>query len=348
MSSGIVQLVAKGAQDEYLTANPEVSLFQSNYRRHTNFAMSTSKEIIQGIPSPGNVSTIKVPAKGDLLKNIYITAYELDNVTNKLKSVYPTSEQWIDAIDKVELLIGGQVIDSLTSEYIKLLAPDILAKNFSQSDLASQEINFFPLRFSFFEELSSALPLVAIQYHDIYIRITWGQGVNLFKYDVFMNYINLDMEERNIIAEQPRMMICTQVQKLSPSNKTMCDLNFNHPVKFIAIPNKSLTGPFFNEYNKIKFQINGADIDDYKFVQPHFTSVQSFYYAPFSGGNTNAFLLYSFCQNTHSIQPSGSLNFSRLDSMVLLSDEIIQDNIYAVNYNILKVESGMAGLLFSA
>ena len=147
MSAGIVQLVARGVQDQYLTSNPQVSMFQANFKRHTNFSMTSSNEIIHGVVGPGNVSVVKVPRRGDLLAHMYLTAYDVD--VGGRKSVYPTTSEWLSAIDNVELLIGGQVIDKQTSEFTKTIAVDLYAQKYSQTDIATQESRFFPLRFSF-------------------------------------------------------------------------------------------------------------------------------------------------------------------------------------------------------
>ena len=342
MSSGVVQLVAKGVQDKYLTDNPQVSMFISNYKRHTNFAIKTSNEVIQGNARAGGTSTVRIARRGDLVAHAYIVATSSDRTT----SASPSTAEWIQIIDKIEILVGGQVVDTQTSEFSKRLAVDLFAKNLSESDLGSHSINFYPLRFSFFEDFYNALPLVALQFHDVDIRITWGTNIHSYNYDLYADYICLDVDERNYFADRTHMMMFCQTQRLPPSRGIHQDLVFNHPVKFIAIPNANASD-FFSTSNKVKLQINGTDMDDYKFVVPHFTSVQSNYYAPFASGNLDSYFLLSFGANTCRTQPSGSFNFSRIDSVTMHSMEPILDNVYAVNYNILKIENGMGGLLFS-
>ena len=65
MSGGIAQLVAVGAQDAHLVGQPEVSFFRSNYKRHTNFAQTVERQVIQGNPSAGGMSTVRFERKGD-------------------------------------------------------------------------------------------------------------------------------------------------------------------------------------------------------------------------------------------------------------------------------------------
>src|SRR6056300_1357060 len=99
MSGGIAQLVAIGAQDAHLVGQPEVSFFRSNYKRHTNFAQTVERQVIQGNPSANGMSTVRFERKGDMLGYVYV-ANRAGNITD-----------WSDRISKVEILIGGQVID---------------------------------------------------------------------------------------------------------------------------------------------------------------------------------------------------------------------------------------------
>ena len=106
MSGGIAQLVAIGAQDAHLVGQPEVSFFRSNYKRHTNFAQTVERQVVQGNPATGGMSTIRFERKGDMLGYVYVASRA--NETRNLK----------DYVSKVELLIGGQVIDTQESEFM--------------------------------------------------------------------------------------------------------------------------------------------------------------------------------------------------------------------------------------
>jgi hypothetical protein len=101
--------------------------------------------------------------------------------------------------------------------------------------------------------------------------------------------------------------------------------------------------------NRIKLQINGTDVTDFKFADPHYSMVSSYYHMPHSDGtNKDSLYAFPFCLDTSRLQPTGTLNFSRLDSARLVSEtNNFKDNIYAVNYNILRVENGMGGLMYS-
>ena len=73
MSAALIDLVSVGAQDVYITGDPQVSFFRQNYKRHTNFAHVVERQVIQGNPTAGSISTIRLERKGDLVSYIYLT-----------------------------------------------------------------------------------------------------------------------------------------------------------------------------------------------------------------------------------------------------------------------------------
>lgn len=174
MSGGVVQLVAVGAQDAWLTGKPEVSFYRSNYKRYTHFANSVERQVIQGQPIAGGISTIRFEKKGDLLSYVYLTVR--DNNGSMM-----CNPDWTRIIDKVELMIGGQVVDTHDVEYMTDIEPIVGAQTFSQRYLNSnsptfnnQKNPFFPFKFFFCKDWSVALPLIALQFHDVELRITWS------------------------------------------------------------------------------------------------------------------------------------------------------------------------------
>ena len=348
MSGGITQLVAIGAQDAHIVGNPEISFFHSNYRRHTNFAKLVDRQVIQGNPSANGMSTVRFERKGDLLGHVYITAH--DGINSRTL----TSDIWKKAISKVELLVGGQVIDTQTSEFCEDLAVDLLAQNMSKSAVSIHHGGgisnsyFYPLRFSCFENWQSAIPLVALQYHDVEIRITWDSTLGGKTFECYADFVYLDVDERKSMVATPQNMLITQVQKAAAPDSKVIDLQFSHPVKFLAMANVSASAEFFATNNKMKLQINGVDMADYKYVVPHFTAAASYYAVPYAFNNQDKYMLYPFCLDTSKIQPTGSLNFSRLDSARIVSDTAnITNDVYAVNYNVLRIENGMGGLMYA-
>jgi hypothetical protein len=178
MSGGVVQLVATGAQDTWLTGKPEISFYRSSYRRYTHYASSVERQIIQGQPSAGGISTIRFEKKGDLINYTYFTARDSNGtLINNI--------DWSKVIDKIELMIGGQVIDTHDFEYMSDIEPVTGAQTFSNRYLnvspsgpTNQKNGFFPLKFFFCKDWSVSLPLVALQYHDVELRITWSANLN--------------------------------------------------------------------------------------------------------------------------------------------------------------------------
>jgi len=376
MSGGIAQLVAVGAQDAHLVGQPEVSFFRSNYKRHTNFAQTVERQVIQGNPSAGGMSTVRFERKGDMVGYVYIAPTKA-GIAHKL-----TPANWVKAISKVELLIGGQVIDEQTSTFSQYIAPSILAQNLTKSTSGFGEVaesKFYPLRFSFCENAQTAIPLIALQYHDVELRITWGTNLDGATYEVYSQFIHLDTDERTALSSAPQNMLITQTQKAIASASKIQELNFNHPIKCLVAADGSALS-IAADANKMKLQINGTDVADFKYVDPHYTAVTSYYHTvgskPITSLSTTAstlesnvvsdlnaqkytstlsatgendkFFLYPFCLDTSKVQPTGSLNFSRLDSARLVNDTAnSSDDIYAVNYNVLRIENGMGGLMYS-
>ncbi len=178
MSGGVVQLVAVGPQDAWLTGKPEVSFYRSNYKRYTHYSNSVERQVIQGAPIAGGISTIRFEKKGDLLSYVYLTAR--DNNGAGIVGL-----DWSKVIDKVELLIGGQIVDTHDFEYMTDIEPIVGARNYSErylnlnsTTLNNQKASFFPLKFFFCKEWSVALPLIGLQFHDVELRITWSPYLN--------------------------------------------------------------------------------------------------------------------------------------------------------------------------
>jgi hypothetical protein len=348
MSGGIAQLVAVGAQDVHLVGQPEVSFFRSNYKRHTNFSQTVERQVIQGNVSNNGMSTIRFERKGDMLNYVYL----VPNTGTATTAI----ADWTTMVSKIELLVGGQVIDEQDSTYSTLIAPVLSATSTSKSvagDLYGGATNerFYPLRFAFCENWQTALPLIALQYHDVELRITWGSAAadSSKKWDVYANYAFLDTQERELFASQPMNLLITQVQKAISSGSKIQELNFNHPVKYLASADSAALAILHND-NKLKLQINGTDVADFKFADPNFSHVPLYYHTTNASkpATLKTLFFYPFCLDAAKLQPTGTLNFSRLDSARIICDnQNVAKAVYAVNYNVLRIENGMGGLLYS-
>jgi len=367
MSGGITQLVAIGAQDAHLVGDPQVSFFRSNYKRHTNFAHVVDRGTIQGNPVASGMSSVRFERKGDLLGYVYLTAVLTAN--NKSATVDATD------IDRIEFLIGGQIIDTQDSNYSLHIGQHLSTTAAGKASVntttgAGMGSFTYPLHFSFCENWQSAIPMIALQYHDVEIRIRWSDSTApafpaTKRYSIHSSFIYLDTAEREELSNTPQDMLITQVQKSITSGSKIQELNFNHPVKFLAASSNLIVNGVTSVSSKLKLQVNGVDVGEDRVYAPHFNSTPFYFHCPYSlplASNCspgNGFL-YPFCLETNKLQPTGTLNFSRLDSARIITDDPggigdttgtasdgTNNDVYGVNYNILRVQNGMGGLMYA-
>ena len=384
MSGGIVQLVATGAQDAWLTGKPEVSFYRSSYKRYTHYANSPERQLIQGNPSAGNISTIRLEKKGDLINYMYLIAR--DSTGALIPGI-----NWTNVIDKIELLVGGQIVDTQDITWMTSVEAVTGAQNFSQRFLnnnASGPNNitngFLPLKFFFCKDWNVSLPLVALQYHDVEIRITWSTtlssaaltqtglpntGVDgnyaTFQYEAWTNFVYLDQAEREYFANTPMDLLITQMNRIPIATTNMQELALAHPIKFLAFQSNNYSTAYSTGATQIpainyqfKTQINGVDIGDSRSMF-QWIDVPQYYHTPFGynhDGATANVALISYCLDTSKLQPTGTLNFSRIDTYRIVAPAGVSLStlaggngryFYAMNYNVLRIKDGMGGLLYS-
>jgi hypothetical protein len=238
MSGGITQLVAVGVQDAYLSGNPEVSFFRSSYKRYTHHAKVVERQLIQGTPTSNGVSLIRFEKKGDLLSDVYLSANDPNNTAN-------TNVNWSQIISKMELMIGGQIIDTQDVTYCSNIDSVVNAKSYSQRYVAANVNScvFFPLKFFFCRDWQSVLPLVALQYHDVEIRITWAQPNVWDQYIAWARFIYLDSAEREWFAKNKHDMLITQVTRVPIAPVNNFEFALAQPIKYIAFES--------NNYNTV-------------------------------------------------------------------------------------------------
>lgn len=339
MSGGITQLFAIGAQDAYLVGSPEVSFFRSSYKRHTNFAHVVSRQVIQGNPSPSNMSSVRFERKGDLLSYIYLTKKDSTGTQVRFNDI---NESETSEFDHIDLLIGGQVVDTQDADFMRNISK-LLVSSSNKSARNTYDEMFLPLHFWFCENWQSALPVVALQYHDVEIRIYWKEP-GAYIYECWADFIYLDNTERQEMASKSHDILMYQVQKQLPSGNKMQNLVFNHPIKFIASSSNLIAN---TESSIIGLQLNGIDVGEQKTYTPHFDFIPNYYTTPNLSANPFGFL-YPFCLDTSKLQPTGTLNFSRIDSARFVSSGTFNlAPVYAVNYNVLHIENGMGGLKYA-
>ena len=161
------------------------------------------------------------------------------------------------------------------------------------------------------------------------------------EFNLMGRFIYLDKNERRYMSDRSADYVITQTQRIPTQNKKEVDLTFNHPVSFIAS-----TASNFNASNKMLLELNGEPVGDPKPAVPHYKQISTYYHTTY-GTNQYTTMMYPFCLDASNKEPTGSLNFSRLDSARLILDQSINGAIYAVNYNILRISNGTAGLLYA-
>jgi hypothetical protein len=381
MGGGLMQLVAYGAQDIYLTGNPQITFFKVVYRRHTNFSMEAIEQTWNGTqPGPGRC-TATISRNGDLVYRMYIQIKLPGSGT--IAHHNPSSS----GITDVTLEIGGQQIDKHSGQWMETWA-ELTEKNPSgtvaataltdaatstlfqrmsgmggvkSSGSADESLKYIPLYFWFCRNPGLALPLIALQYHEVKVILnhsfTTSYAVELQELKLYADYIYLDTDERRRFAQVSHEYLIEQVQEQVSSANTTLELNFNHPVKELiwsaARSSGELVGPGVGDY---RLTLNGHD----RFATrdlTYFTRTQVKEYhtgvggldASTSGAGVfiDAIAVYSFALKPEEHQPSGTCNFSRIDNATLVNPGSAGLTVYAVNYNVLRIMSGMGGLAYS-
>ena len=389
MGGGLMQLVAIGAQDVHLTGNPQISFFKVVYRRHTNFSMESIEQSFNGTAKPGSRVTCTISRNGDLVTNMWLEV-DMGSKTGFVNSVGHA------LIEYVELEIGGQRIDKHYGEWLEiwseLTLPEEKRQGFkemigrrdssSSTSMQNQKL-YIPLQFFFCRNPGLALPLIALQYHEVKLNIKFRDGGDLktgfSEFDsvkLYVDYVYLDTEERQRFAQMSHEYLIEQLQHTG-AESTKSDqvrLNFNHPVKELVWAIRPANSEVLqfgtsvmysgdgsssefataanDRFETAKLQLNGhdrfteRDAAYFRLVQPfqHHTRVPNKY-----------IYCYSFALNPEAHQPSGTCNFSRLDNVTLnlsgMSTKTGNPNgellVYAVSNNILRITSGMGGLAYS-
>jgi hypothetical protein len=376
-----MQLVAYGAQDIYLTGNPQITFFKVVYRRHTNFSMEAIEQTFNGSVGDNSRTSATISRNGDLVHRMYIQhTLHTTNVLNE-------SAQDITSI---ELEIGGQRIDKHYGKWMEAWAEltenktgremgtnfqvmsgmgqgvvqnnacdaadngtDASVVFFSMPTMDSRVV-YTPLQFWFCRNPGLALPLIALQYHEVKVIIEWGTITAAGNdHKLWCDYIYLDTDERRRFAQVSHEYLIEQVQFDSASaSQTSHTLNFNHPVKELVLTGAWGSGAFAALDGALAttmtLKLNGHE----RFAPrplTYFTTAQVWQHHTGEGGFVdNSIGVYSFALKPEEHQPSGTCNFSRIDNAQLsFSAGMNAFDVYAVNYNVLRVMSGMGGLAYS-
>ncbi len=372
MGGGLLQLVAYGAQDVYLTGNPQITFFKVVYRRHTNFSIESIQQTFNGNANLGQRVTCQISRNGDLVHKLYLQA----TLTTTADAGTLNQYAGFKLINQVEVEIGGQMIDRQYGEWMhiwnELTLPEgkrtgfntMISKDTVSPTGGTDDIRtvYVPLEFWFCRNIGLALPLIALQYHEVKINLTLGSSlgteVSLSNVELWADYIFLDTDERRRFAQLSHEYLIEQVQFTGGESiaagggtdvTTKSKLSFNHPVKELVWVNKSTDFTFLTTKD-FQLQLNGND----RFAKrdaKYFTHVQPYQHHENIPDETNIHV-YSFALKPEEHQPSGTLNMSRIDTATAIvgtgsSSNAGTLNMYAVNYNVLRILSGMGGLAYS-
>jgi hypothetical protein len=378
------------------------------YRRYTNFAIESIQQTINGSVGFGNKVSTQISRNGDLITDI-ILEITLKKSASGSSTFFPAEA----LLTEVDLEIGGQTIDKHYADWYRVY--DGLFRlnedgtnyrrmtDFTNAESANTVKRFYvPLLFFFNNAPGLALPLIALQYHEVKLYFTLASSVagvsssnSDLGFNVWADYIFLDTAERTRFAQLPHEYLIEQLQftgseaaVISGSTTAAQNirLNFNHPTKFLTWVAKGAnhgqyTGNVtvstdvanIQSYDErlaplytAKLQLNGQDRFTARYGS-YFNQVQPY---QFIGSQAPAGqYLYSFALKPAEHQPSGTCNFSRIDNATLslvwktasanagdvanITSESVTTasaigltnlNIYAKNYNVLRIMSGMGGL----
>ena len=220
-----MQLVAYGAQDIYLTGNPQITFFKVVYRRHTNFSMESINQTFSGVGKPGQTATATISRNGDLIHKIYLQSKATSNTV-------PLTADGL--VTEAEIEIGGQRIDRQTSEWrnvwneLSTSDSKALGLKSMQGQIGvpkSTGVNtvLIPLTFWFNRNPGLALPLIALQYHEVNIILeqNWnGCFSAMTGQQLWVEYIYLDTDERRRFAQVSHEYLIEQVQRETASAST--------------------------------------------------------------------------------------------------------------------------------
>jgi len=276
MGGGLLQLVAYGAQDAYITGNPHITFWKVLYKRHTNFAIEAFRVNFTGAPNYGQRVVAVVNRNADLIWKTYVQVVLPDTYTGKTNPVLWSGDDQRRIgyllLKKIEVEIGGQIIDTHYGEWLFLW--ECLTANFDTSVKLDSMVGglyngsyttatscggrpavlYIPLQFWFNRNPGLALPLIALQYHEVRFNITLGAATDLVSKGLYtsisqaaanlpdiqdmamyMDYIYLDVEERRRFAQESHEYLIDQLQTGIPQTINTAsgrlDLTLNHPVK---------------------------------------------------------------------------------------------------------------------
>ena len=425
---GLLQLVAHGKQDVFLTGNPQMTWFKMVYRRYTNFAIESQAMYFDGTPDFGKRITCLVPRRGDLLSQIILEVSLPALTLTTGDAVSYVNSIGHALIQEISIEIGEQEIDRQNGEWMEICSSytttydkkvgfyNMIGKmdGYTPPNLFGPQKLYIPLKFWFCRNPGLALPLIALQYHPIRINLTLRPLNQLFYSPALSSpdctnlevkpasitdlmlwgdYIFLDTDERRRFVSNAHEYLIEQVQYTPPipvapgATSASIRLEFNHPIRelfwFIQRDDMTRYHEYFN-YSSLGLYESGKrqdilqdtvlQLDGFDRFQlrdaGYFRLVQPWQYHTVVPEDFFVYS-YSFALEPESVQPSGSMNASRIDSVVLQvnlvpgvvnpsqtppppggvapcpSPGTLHGRVYGINHNVLRIAEGFGGVLFT-
>lgn len=403
---GVLQVVALGQQNLFLTDQPIATFFKGTYKKHSMFALESIEQTFNGTPNFGQRATVPVPRAADLCHKMYLEV-NLPAITNTgPKTVAWTREIGHVLIKTVKIIIGSQTFDTHYGEWLSIFnsltnATKIDGYNTmigNITTLTDQDTSidaaklYIPLQFWFNRYVGSSLPLIAQAYSDTKIEfefrpvsecyVTSDGGTPdatpvLGSTSLWVDYVFLSEEERVAFAQSPHEYLIEQVQyhdeSLSQTTNRV-KMALNHPSKEMVwvyrLDANTTDGSTASARNRwVDFTSNGAGGSPYAGGQTvasaklllnggerfqertgdYFNLVQPFQHH--TAIPPNGIYVYSFALEPERFQPTGSLNFSRIDNPTLhltlvgsLGTGTLM--VFVPNHNIMRVLGGQTGIVF--
>lgn len=351
--------------------------------------MEEIQQTFQGTPRFGGKVPVVISRTGDLANQMTLEL-NIPAITTSQGLVAWVDDLACALVLQVDLEIGGSLIDRRYGKSKKIYSElNTKAEKYdgqrklwgTTSDLTTpaltlpaKTLNYF-LDFDCNTNIGLSLPMIALQYHEVKITVTFQTLDNLLVYSntaalstvnssaaldasLWVNYIYLDVDERKAYAQTAQEYLFTQLQFTGAETYSQSSIkpriNFNHPCKefvWITQPQANIDAKRYFDFGdgsvpnslvdqmvNAKLQFNGQDRFTQRTAQYFNQNVPFFYHTrmPATG-----IYCYTFALNPEDHQPSGSVNMSRIDTATLLITLVnsvqIAFEIYAQNYNVLRV-----------
>lgn len=335
--------------------------------------MESIEQTFNGPVGFGNRVTCTVSRNGDLIHKVYLQA--------SLPALAATDDSYIAdvghaLIKEVSVEIGGQTIDKHYGKWLQIwseltLPAEKLAGYNKMIDCARIGGDVYvPLQFWFNRNPGLALPLIALQYHEVKFILFFEDFKNLtglgaasttsgsLSGSLYVDYIYLDTDERRQFAQVQHEYLIEQLQftgaeSLTANGSAKSKLAFNHPVKelvWVISDSDDAPNAYTGAFDAAKLQLNGHDRFSERKAS-YFNLVQPYQHHTRIPDATNVYV-YSFALHPEQHQPSGTVNMSRIDNATLHLTNVKGAtnpslHVYAVNYNVLRIMAGMGGLAYS-